>query len=254
MTLAFDLPAENHSFMSRADARWKLAALVPAAVLVALVGTLPPALVALGLALLLAVIAELPRAWLIRRLLWSAFLLSLFLVWLLFLPDANGPRYDLGWFTISAAGLERFGVVLYKTLAVVTLMLVVLATSPLHETLKAAQSLRVPSLFVQLALLTFRYVFLLAEEFVRLRTALRVRGFRNRADVHSWRTIGNASGTLLVRGSERAERVSQAMRSRGFDGTFRSLHEFNTRGFDVVLCVTILSAAAGLLAWDLWRR
>lgn len=254
MTLLFDLPATHESWLSRADPRWKLAAFVPAAILIALLRTWPPALAALLAALLLAAIAGLPRLWLARRLAWTALFLALFLIWLLFLPDPNGQHYEFGRLAVSATGLERFGVVLSKTLAMVTLMLVVLATSPLHDTLKAAQSLRLPGLFVQLAMLTLRYVFVLAEEFVRLRTALRVRGFRNRADVHSWRTIGNVSGTLLVRGSERAERVLQAMRCRGFDNSFRSLHEFHTRWFDVVLWMGVLLVAGGLLAWDVWRR
>ncbi len=236
------------------DQRWKLAALVPAAVMLALMRTVPAAALAFIAAVMLAEAARLPRAWLARRLAWTALLLALFLVWLVFLPDPQGAVYEVAGLNLSPAGLQRFGVVLLKTLAVVTVMLIVLATAPLHDTLKAAQCLRVPGLFVQLALLTFRYVFLLAEEFVRLRTALRVRGFRNRADVHSWRTVGLAAGTLLVRGSERAERVGQAMRSRGFDGTFRSLHDFHTRRQDVVLWATMLLVAGGLLGWDVWRR
>ena len=254
MTLAFDLPPAADSCLSRMDPRCKLAALVPAAVLVALVRTVPAAAAALLAALLLAEAARLPRGWLVRRLAWTALLIALFLVWLLFLPDPNGVVYHVAGVNISQTGLERFGAVTLKTLAVVTLMLIVLATAPLHDTLKAAQCLRVPGLFVQLALLTFRYVFLLAEEFVRLRTALRVRGFRNLADMHSWRTVGLAAGTLLVRGSERAERVSQAMRCRGFDGTFRSLHDFRARWQDIALAAALLLMAGGLLGWDVWRR
>src|SRR5437868_4244073 len=81
--------------------------------------------------------------------------------------------------------------------------------------------------------LTYRYTFLLAEELGRLRIALRVRGYRNRANLHSYRTIGHVAGTLLVRSHERAERVGQAMRCRGFDGRFRSLTAFRTRWPDV---------------------
>ena len=77
--------------------------------------------------------------------------------------------------------------------------LVVLATAPPDATLKAAHALRVPGLIIQLALLTYRYLFLLADELGRLRTALRVRGYRNRMNRHSYRTVGHVAGTLLVR-------------------------------------------------------
>jgi len=236
------------------DPRWKLAALVPAAILIALLRTPALALVALVGALWLADLAQLPWRWLVRRLAWTTLLLAVFLVWLPLIPDPQERTYDLGWITVSAAGLERFAAVLLKTLAVVTLLLILLATAPLSDTLKAAQCLHVPAVVVQIMLMTVRYVFLLAEEFARLRTALRVRGFRSRADVHSWHTVGQATGTLLVHGSERAERVGQAMCCRGFDGTFNSLHSFVTRSTDVAGAVVILLVSGGLLAWDVWRR
>jgi cobalt/nickel transport system permease protein len=116
---------------------------------------------------------------------------------------------------------------LAKAAAILTLMLVLLATAPLEATFKAAHALRVPGLLVQLAMLTMRYTFLFGTELTRMRVALRVRGYRSRVARHSYRTIGHVAGTLLVRGYERAERVGQAMRCRGFDGRFRSLTEFH---------------------------
>lgn len=254
MTLAFDLPALNDSCFRRMDPRWKLAALVPAAILIALVRTPALALIALVGAFWLADFAQLPWRWLLRRLAWTALLLAVFLIWLPLLPDPHGRTYDLGWITLSATGLQRLSAVLLKTLAVVTLLLILLATAPLPDTLKAAQCLRVPAVIVHILLLTLRYVFLLADEFARLRIALRVRGFRSRADVHTWHTVGQATGTMLVHGSERAERVGQAMRCRGFDGAFHSLHGFVTRWTDVAGAAVILLVAGALLGWDVWRR
>jgi cobalt/nickel transport system permease protein len=103
---------------------------------------------------------------------------------------------------------------------------------------------------VQLAVLTYRYVFVLADELGRLRVALRVRGYRNRMTRHSYRTIGHVAGTLLVRGAERAERVGQAMRCRGFDGRFRSLAAFRTTAVDVAAFVLIGGGAAAVWLWD----
>jgi cobalt/nickel transport system permease protein len=59
------------------------------------------------------------------------------------------------------------------------------------------------------------------------------------------------AGALLVRSHERAERVGQAMRCRGFDGRFRSLTAFRTRPADVTFFLLTAGAAAGLLLWDL---
>src|SRR4029077_17601964 len=111
-------------------------------------------------------------------------------------------------------------------------------------TLKAAHALHVPGLLVQLLVLTYRYLFVLSSELARLRVALRVRGYRNRATRHSYRTVGHVAGTLLVRGYERAERVGQAMRCRGFDGRFRTLTTFHTRAADLLAFLVLLLAVA----------
>jgi cobalt/nickel transport system permease protein len=250
MTLAFTPPPCPDSPLRRLDPRWKLAALTLAALATAVLHTLPAALLALALAALLAALARLPPRWLLDRLGAAALLLALFALPLPFLLDGAGPAWQWGVVRFSPRGAAAALLICVKALAVVTLALVVLATAPLDATLKAAHGLRVPGLIIQLALLTYRYLFLLADELGRLRTALRVRGYRNRMNRHSYRTVGHVAGTLLVRGYERAERVGQAMRCRGFDGCFRSLTTFRTRAADVAVFVVILAGAAGLCWLD----
>jgi cobalt/nickel transport system permease protein len=254
MTLAFDHLAGLDSPLRRLDPRWKLAALVPAAGAVAVLRTLPAAVLALAGAGVLVVLGRLPLRWYLGRLGGLSLFLLLFVVLLPFLLDGPGPTWDLGPVRFSLHGLAVALVLCCKALAIVSLMLVVLATAPLEATLKAAHALHVPGLVVQLLMLTYRYTFLLAEELGRLRIALRVRGYRNRADLHSYRTVGHVAGTLLVRSHERAVRVGQAMRCRGFDSRFRSLVEFRTRWPDVAAFLVIVVGAGALLAWDLAQR
>jgi cobalt/nickel transport system permease protein len=148
-------------------------------------------------------------------------------------------------------GLALAVLICLKALTIVILMLVLLATSPFTTLLKAGHLLRVPGLIIQLAVLAYRYAFVLSSELTRLRVALRVRGYRNRASRHSYRTVGHVAGTLLVRGYERAERVGQAMRCRGFQGQFHTLGDFGTRPADVAFFAALATAAAALLFWDL---
>jgi energy-coupling factor transporter transmembrane protein EcfT len=44
------------------------------------------------------------------------------------------------------------------------------------------------------------------------------------------------------------------MRCRGFDGHFRSLRDFQTRGADLLFFAASIVTVVGLLAWDLWDR
>jgi cobalt/nickel transport system permease protein len=254
MTISFEPLPCPASPLRRLDPRWKLAALLLLAVLVAAVRTLAPTAVALLGALALAAVARLPWRWYLGRVAAVGLFVALFTLPLPFLLDGPGPAWEVGPVSVSWHGLSVALFVAAKALTILTLMLVLLASAPLEDTLKAAHSLRVPGLLVQLAVLTYRYIFVLEGELARLRVALRVRGYRNRADRHSYRTIGHVAGALLVRGYERAERVGQAMRCRGFAGRFHSLSRFRTRAADVAVFVLLAGGAGGLLAWDLLRR
>jgi cobalt/nickel transport system permease protein len=254
MTISFEpLPCPD-SPLRRLDPRWKLATLLLTAVLVAAIRTLAPAGAALLGALALAAVARLPWRWYLGRIAAVGLFVALFTLPLPFLLVGSGPVWTLGPVTVSWHGLSMALFVAGKALTVLTLMLVLLSSAPLEDTLKAAHALRVPGLIVQLAVLTYRYIFVLEGELARLRVALRVRGYRNRADRHSYRTIGHVAGALLVRGFERAERVGQAMRCRGFIGQFHSLTRFGTTAADVAAFALLVGCAGALLAWDLFRR
>jgi cobalt/nickel transport system permease protein len=244
MTLAFTLPPIADSPLRRLDARWKLAALLLTIAAAAVVRSWPAAVAALGLAMVLAVLGRLPPRWAATRIGLAALFVALFVAPLPFFWPSS-PAW-----TFSPAGATAAAVLILKAAAVVALSLVLLATAPLEVNLKAAHALRVPGLLVQLTLLSYRYLFLLADELGRIRIALRVRGFRNRANVRSYRVVAGASAALLVRGWERAERVGQAMRCRGFDGRFRSLDDFRTRAVDVLAFALIVAAAAAVVLLD----
>jgi cobalt/nickel transport system permease protein len=236
--------------LGRFDPRWKLAALTIALVATACLRTLNTAATAFVAAVILGALARLPLRGYWDRLKIILPVLILFVIFLPFVVPDSEPIF-LGPIRLSSQGLQLALLFILKALAIFTLALVLTATSPLNATLQTAASLRVPGRLVHITMLTYRYLFLFADELGRLRLALRVRGYRNRPNLHCYRTIGNVTGTLLVRSSERAERVAQAMRCRGFDGRFRSLTEFRTRPLDVIGFVVIAGTFGTLLAWEM---
>jgi cobalt/nickel transport system permease protein len=253
MTLPLQHLETSASPLGRIDPRWKIAGLVLAAVAVSLLRTWPPVMMAFAGAVFLVFLGRIPRDWYLKRIGSLAFVLTFFVIWLPFSEDA-GPSWEIGPLLLSQRGVLAALVVLVKALTILTLMLTLWATAPVDANLKAAYALRVPGLIVQLIMLTYRYLFLFWEEFCRLRNAVRVRGFRSRANLHTYKTVGHVAGTLLVRSYERAERVSQAMLCRGFDGRYRSLATFRTCGRDVVAFLIITLSAAGLVCWDFFSR
>lgn len=236
--------------LARWDARWKLAAFVIAAFAAAALTQLAPSLVALALGLLLLTLTRVPGRWLRGRLALFAFAALPFLLVLPFTLDPGGPGWDLGPVRISQRGVEVGAAVFARCLAVGCFALVLLGTAPPHHTLAAAHKLKVPGLLVLLAGLAYRYTFLLGSELRQIRVALRTRGFRMRANRHGYRTTGHVVGAVLVRGSDRAERVAEAMRCRGFDGTFHSTTAFRTTAADIISFAAVAAVVAALLAWD----
>ncbi len=250
MTLALDLPSCRASMLGQRDPRWKLLAVGVMLVGVCALQTAEAAAAACVGALLLVWLGRLPPLWLARRLGATALVLLVFVAFLPFVVRGPGAVWDFAGWRVSEAGLRAAGLVFFKAIALVTLSLVLLATTPLPVLGQAAHALRVPGLLVQLVMLTHRYVFVLADELRRLRIALRARGYRNRMSRHSYRTLGHVTGTLFVRGQQRAERVGHAMRCRGFDGRYRTLAEFHTRPADVLLAVLVLAGVGGLVLGD----
>jgi len=244
--------APRDSVLARRDARWRLAAFAVAIIGVALLRTAGPGALALAFALLLAWIARVPGRWYRDRITILLLALIPFLIVAPFTVDLGERLWEWRFLHLTDAGLLFTATLAMKTVALVTLALTLLSSAPLHVTLAAARKLGVPKLLVQLTLLTYRYVFLLLDELGRLRIALRVRGFRNAMSVHAYRTVGQVTGTLLVRGSDRAEHVAQALRCRGFDGHFHTLIAFRTQAADVLMFVLIVAIVGGLVGWDLY--
>jgi cobalt/nickel transport system permease protein len=240
----------SDSLLARRDARWRLSAFVLAIIAVAILRHPLTVAIALAFSLVLAWLGRVPGMWYRARI---GVLLIAIIPFILITPftvDRGERLWDWHGLSITDDGIVVALTLAAKTIALVTMALTLLATAPMHVTLAAAGRIGVPRVFVLITLLTYRYVFLFLDELNRLRVALRVRGFRNAMSVHAYRTVGQVSGTLLVRGSDRADHVAQAMRCRGFDGDFHTLTPFRTTRGDVLIFTLIVGVAGGLTVWD----
>jgi cobalt/nickel transport system permease protein len=97
----------------------------------------------------------------------------------------------------------------------------------------ALNQLRVPNKIIYLFLITYRYIFVIEQEYQRLIRAARVRCFEPGTNLHTYRTYAYLIGMIFVRASSRAERVYHAMLCRGFTGKFYALREFTFKKSDL---------------------
>jgi cobalt/nickel transport system permease protein len=97
----------------------------------------------------------------------------------------------------------------------------------------------------------YRYIFVIGEEAQRLMRARECRSAvvgEGKAASIGWRAhvLGNMVGSLFLRSYERAERIYDAMRSRGYDGELRSLAMTSLRRADYAALAIVLVLLAAL--------
>lgn len=123
-------------------------------------------------------------------------------------------------FTIGSVAVTRgwleFVAIIVRALLSVQALLVLVRVVGYNRLCHNLQRLGVPALFVTQLTLLYRYMFVLAEQLLSLVRARTARSFGRRAmPIGEW---GAIVGQLTVRSIERADRISQAMVARGFEG------------------------------------
>lgn len=155
-----------------------------------------------GVVLFLALAAALSRLspfFLLKRLLvLSPFVLGVALV------NAFQPADRAHWLAVAV-----------KSVLCLLTVVLVSNTTPFSRVLRVLKSAHVPPLLITTIALMHRYLFVLADEAERMRRARLSRTF-TRGRRFEWRALATVVGQLFIRASERAERIYDAMCSRGW--------------------------------------
>jgi cobalt/nickel transport system permease protein len=156
-----------------------------------------------------------------------------------------------GW-TASEEGLTAVLTILTKSWLSVVAAVILTATTPALELLRAMRALGVPRILVATVSFMYRYLFVIAEEAQRL---LRARDSRSaelegrRCGGSAWwraRVLGHMVGSLFLRSYERSERVYAAMQARGYDGEVRFLRDNAWRLAEIAVAVALVLYVAGV--------
>jgi len=139
-----------------------------------------------------------------------------------------------------SAGWISFSSILLKYVLTMSAGLLLIATTSFPGICLALQKLGVPEIFISQLLFLYRYIFVLLEETLRMVRARELRSFTRRG--LEIRIFIPLIGTLFIRAIERAERIYQAMLSRGFDGAFRWVRGGHLRRADF-FCLSASVAA-----------
>ncbi|MGE5256092.1 MAG: cobalt ECF transporter T component CbiQ [Hyphomicrobiales bacterium] len=242
--------AIGRSPIHRLDPRIRLAAAAVFSCVVALCREFPALLAALIISLALVALARLRTGEVLRRLLAVNGLVAF--IWLVIPFTFPGEAlFHLGPFGVAREGIWLAAQITLKSNAIVLAFMALAASMSIATAGHALNRLRVPDKIVHLFLMTYRYIFVLEQEYHRLVRAACIRGFQPGTNLHTYRTYAYLVGMLFVRAVERAERVRWAMLCRGFKRKFYCLQEFKAGPGSLFFLLLMSAAVLGIAALEM---
>lgn len=240
--------SDLNSFIHRLDPRTKLVASL--AFIIAVV--LTPAnnwrvfVFYFCIVAVLLIISKLPPFYVLKR---SLVIFPFVLLIAIFIPFfkegevAGSYNIWLWQVSITYSGLFILANVMVKAWLCILALILMSSTTRLADLLKSLRQLGIPRVMILILSFMYRYIFVLADEVMRMQQARDSRNFGGKR-LHQLKTIGSMVGTLFIRSYERGERIYAAMLSRGFDGQVRTLQNLSFRPadayFSAVFCLMLI--------------
>ncbi len=242
--------AEGSSAVHKLDPRIRIFFACAFSIIIAVMDSFPALILSILFAFSIVGFARLNLIAVLRRL--TVVAGFLILIWIMLPITFEGNIISkIGPFNIYREGIILASEISLKSIAILMIFIALVTTMTVNSLGHVLYSFKLPVKLVFLLLITYRYIFVIGSEYERLRTAMKIRGFKSKTNMHSFRSIAYLIGMLFVRASLRAERVDQAMRLRGFNGRFYSLEDFE--GYNLkILPVIMMSVFAGLLIYLEW--
>ena len=232
--------AQGNSLLHRRDPKAKIIAAVALVSVSATSNSFVVAVVSLILGVTLFYLTNLPVRLVLKRMI-AINTFTLFL-WLT-LPLTYGGREftTMGPLSLSAEGLQLAALITLKTNAIILAIIALLGTSRIANIGHALETLHCPKKLCFILLFSYRYVFVIYQEYRRLVRAAQMRCFVPATTIHTYRTFGYLFGMTLVKSWNRATRVHQAMVLRGFNGQLIPLSKDIYTTGDTVFLSTLLT-------------
>jgi len=251
----------GRSLVHRLDARVKFLLALAFILTTALtpVGAWPVYVLLFALILAVEVLSELGVMYVLRR---AILALPFVLAALPVIFTQQGPALfviPLGPWTLTVyqPGMERFISVALKSWISVQAAILLATCTSFPDLLLAMRAVGIPRLLVAIFGLMWRYLFVLADEAIRLIRARASRsGYADQPGLKpggsiAWRgrVAGGMAGSLFLRAFERSDRIYTAMLSRGYDGEVRAAPLPPLAPYSRLALLLILALFAALLGF-----
>ena len=243
----------GNSIIHHVDPRLKIVFAIMLSCVVAVAGSLPTLFAGLTVALLLIALARLEGRAVLKRLVVVVGFMAL--IWVILPITYPGPPLvEVGPMQISRPGVALCFKITLKSITILFILIALVATTTLSSIGSALHRLGVPGKLVYLMVMTYRYIFVIENEYQRLMRAARIRGFQPGTNIHSYKTFAYLTGMMFIRASARAESVYRAMLCRGFKGQFHTLGPVAPYTRNRAFTVMTTAALLVILGLEIWNR
>jgi len=243
--------SKGDSIVHRIDPRVRIVCALLYSIIIAVTSELEVAFAGLAAGVIFVLFARLNAMHLLRRLLVvNAFVIMLWLV--LPFSFSGEAMFRIGPLNMTEQGFLYTLMLTVKCNAIILVNISLLSTCGIFNLVHALNHLGVPRKLIHLLFFIYRYAHVMQLEYARLKDTLKIRGFKPRTSIHTYKTYGSLVGTLLIRGYERSEQIHKAMVCRGFKGNYWLLDHFSLRRSDV-LAACVMTVGAVLLMVLQWK-
>ncbi|MDR2527998.1 MAG: cobalt ECF transporter T component CbiQ [Synergistaceae bacterium] len=153
--------------------------------------------------------------------------------------------FIIGGFSVTR-GMISFASIMLKTLLSVFAVLLLIAVTSFAEIARQLARLGMPNILCLQLVMTYRYLSVLLIEAASMFTAYILRASGEKAV--KMKDMGSFLGQLVLRSFDRAERVYQAMKCRGFQGVYYGKARDRFRRCDYIY-VSVFMAGLMILRW-----
>ncbi len=249
--------ARKDGLLQRRDPRFKLLCFIALIIATAISRHWETLVGLYGLTLLSAYLSQIDMVFFIKRV-WlgiPVFSGIVVLPSIFFVGHHDLFSFPIGITTVHvhSDGLRAAAIFVLRVGASVSLAILLILTTRWADILKSLRVLRVPTVFVIVLSMTYRYIFLLLHTANGMFLARKSRMVAHTSGKEERWWIVSAIGVLMQRSFRMSEDVYQAMLARGFQNEIRTLTDYRLRAADwLMLAVSLAAAGIAIYAGQVW--
>lgn len=150
-------------------------------------------------------------------------------------------------------GLFESLLIMGKVAGCVSLVIFLSMTTPVNGLLGAGYWFRIPKTWIEVAAITYRYVFVLIEDAITIRDAQKARlGYSNLS--RSIQSLAELTGSVFIRAYDQSVATADAMRMRGCMGATKVFYEKRLEFKDILHLAIFSIIMLLLVALNLYWR